>query len=112
MPFAIWGAVFGFSQIPKALCDQLDETSTKEARKLFAEAVRIAKTSESAEQEKPSSSNPAEKEETAEPPTEETSQAAEPTEGDNSIVKSSEQEKLPGDEEAPATIEEDTEASA
>lgn len=112
LPFAIWGAVFGFSKMPKTLCDQLDETSVKEARKLFAEAARIAKSSEIAEQEKPSNDNPVKKKETAEPPTEKTSQAAEPAEGDNSIIEANEQDNTPENEKAPAIVEEDAEASA
>lgn len=43
LPLSIWGATFGFSQMPKTLCDQMDKTSAKEARELFREATKRTK---------------------------------------------------------------------
>lgn len=41
LPFAIWGAVFGFSAIPKTLCDTLETHIESETRKLANKAIQI-----------------------------------------------------------------------
>ena len=35
LPFALWGAAFGFSAIPKTLCDSMSKATEDTARELF-----------------------------------------------------------------------------
>lgn len=39
LPFALWGASFGFSSIPKTLCDTMSTKTETAARKLFEKAL-------------------------------------------------------------------------
>lgn len=41
LPFALWGAVFGFSLIPKTLCDDMSDAAYGYVRKLFKEGLGI-----------------------------------------------------------------------
>lgn len=40
VPFAMWGATFGFSSIPKTLCDLMDEKAVGTSRDLFKKALK------------------------------------------------------------------------
>lgn len=120
LPFAIWGAVFGFSQIPKMLCDQLDAVSAKEARRLFRRVVEIEraeKETEHANSVDEPSTNDAASVEIADPPTEKALKKLNQVRGndkeeDIDAVEVAGQENNPKNEEAPAIVEEDAEASA
>ena len=41
LPFALWGAAFGFSAMPKTLCDSMSKTTEDTARNLFDEVLAI-----------------------------------------------------------------------
>ena len=48
LPLAIWGAVFGFSQMPKTLTDSMSRNSQDKARKLFKVALDALRKKEEA----------------------------------------------------------------
>lgn len=111
LPFAVWGAVFGFSQIPKMLCDQMDPISIKDARKLFRSMVEIERTTRNATRTDQKSNSPDKDTtviETITPPISEISEQGEEDDGKKAYAIEIAEQK-PVDENK---NEEDSEASA